>query len=217
MHCQVLRSSAEWSHGIPTEHSIQNAYIEQIQNSEHFIYIENQFFITCNVDDPEYKIKNLVGKALVERIIRAHEENKPFQVIVAMPLIPAFPAELSTKDAESARLIMAWQYDSICRGGKSIYDLLRKENIDPRQYINFYSLRTHGKIQSCTDPLRSYVTELLYIHTKLMIVDDRSVIIGSANLNDRSQCGNRDSEIAMLIQDSNMINSTMNGQHVTVF
>ncbi|KAJ3271230.1 hypothetical protein HDV01_006963 [Terramyces sp. JEL0728] len=216
MHCQVLRSSSEWSHGIPTERSIQNAYIEQISNSEHFIYIENQFFITCNTDDPDYKIKNLIGKALVERIIRAHNENTPFQVIVSMPLIPAFPAELSTKEAESARLIMAWQYDSISRGGKSIYDLLRQANIDPRQYINFYSLRTRGRIQSCTDALRSHVSELLYIHTKLMIVDDRSVIIGSANLNDRSQCGSRDSEIAMLIQDSTMINSTMNGQHYSV-
>ncbi|KAJ2843520.1 hypothetical protein IWW36_005536, partial [Coemansia brasiliensis] len=41
------------------------------------------------------------------------------------------------------------------------------------------------------------VTELVYVHCKLMIVDDRYVIMGSANINDRSMCGNRDSEIAM--------------------
>lgn len=39
----------------------------------------------------------------------------------------------------------------------------------------------------------------VYIHSKLMIVDDRIVIIGSANLNDRSLYGDRDSEIAMMI------------------
>lgn len=39
------------------------------------------------------------------------------------------------------------------------------------------------------------LTELIYIHCKLMIVDDRFVIIGSANINDRSQAGNRDSEV----------------------
>lgn len=39
------------------------------------------------------------------------------------------------------------------------------------------------------------VSELIYIHCKLMIVDDNAVIIGSANINDRSQTGNRDSEV----------------------
>jgi len=34
-----------------------------------------------------------------------------------------------------------------------------------------------------------------------MIVDDLYVIIGSANLNDRSMNGDRDSEIACLVED----------------
>lgn len=33
----------------------------------------------------------------------------------------------------------------------------------------------------------------------MMIVDDKYVIIGSANINDRSMKGNRDSEIAVRI------------------
>lgn len=37
------------------------------------------------------------------------------------------------------------------------------------------------------------VTELIYVHSKLMIVDDEKVLIGSANINDRSLLGNRDS------------------------
>ena len=48
------------------------------------------------------------------------------------------------------------------------------------------------------------VTEMVYIHSKLMIVDDRRMIIGSANINDRSQLGKRDSEIALLIEDSKL-------------
>lgn len=43
------------------------------------------------------------------------------------------------------------------------------------------------------------VTELIYVHSKLMIIDDSKVIIGSANINDRSLLGSRDSEIAILI------------------
>ena len=41
--------------------------------------------------------------------------------------------------------------------------------------------------------------------------------MGSSNLNDRSQCGDRDSEIALLVEDKDMIPSQMNGQYVSVF
>lgn len=37
--------------------------------------------------------------------------------------------------------------------------------------------------------------------------------MGSANLNDRSQCGNRDSEIAVMVEDQDMIPSQMNGEY----
>ncbi len=40
-----------------------------------------------------------------------------------------------------------------------------------------------------------------------MIVDDRLVIIGSANINERSQRGDRDSETAAVIRDTDMIDS----------
>ncbi len=37
------------------------------------------------------------------------------------------------------------------------------------------------------------VTEMVYLHSKIMIIDDEIVICGSANINDRSMVGNRDS------------------------
>lgn len=58
----------------------------------------------------------------------------------------------------------------------------------------------------------AFVSEELYIHTKLLIADDRLVICGSANLNDRSQLGTHDSEIAVVIEDGPMVSSTMNGK-----
>jgi len=45
-----------------------------------------------------------------------------------------------------------------------------------------------------------------------MIVDDRRVICGSANLNDRSMLGDRDSEIAIVIEDDDTLETTMNGK-----
>lgn len=38
---------------------------------------------------------------------------------------------------------------------------------------------------------------MIYVHAKGMIVDDEYVILGSANINQRSLDGSRDTEIAM--------------------
>ena len=44
---QICRSAGPWSLGATTsERSVQNAYLKAIQLSEHFVYIENQFFIS---------------------------------------------------------------------------------------------------------------------------------------------------------------------------
>ena len=45
-----------------------------------------------------------------------------------------------------------------------------------------------------------------------MIADDRIVICGSANLNDRSQLGDHDSEIAIIVHDPTPVDSYMNGR-----
>lgn len=56
------------------------------------------------------------------------------------------------------------------------------------------------------------VTELIYIHSKLIIADDRRCLIGSANINDRSQVGDRDSEVCVIFEDTQFTPSTMNNQ-----
>jgi phospholipase D1/2 len=64
-------------------------------------------------------------------------------------------------------------------------------------------------------PIDTFVSEELYIHSKVLIADDRIVICGSANLNDRSQLGTHDSEIAVVIEDQDPIKTTMNGRPFT--
>lgn len=49
-----------------------------------------------------------------------------------------------------------------------------------------------------------------------MIVDDKIVIIGSANINDRSMLGKRDSEVAVIIQDEAFVDGKMNGESFPV-
>lgn len=58
----------------------------------------------------------------------------------------------------------------------------------------------------------NFVQEELYIHAKLLIVDDRIVICGSSNINDRSQLGYHDSELSIVMEDRNLIESKMDSQ-----
>ncbi|KAI5954529.1 SPO14 [Candida jiufengensis] len=205
---QLLRSSGNWSLGLQRhEQSIQNAYLSLIENSEHFIYIENQFFVTsCEIDNTE--IKNRIGDALVDRIIRAHREGKKWKAIIVIPLMPGFEAQVDQAEGSSVRVIMRCQYMSISIGDTSIFAKLRRKGIEPDDYIQFFSLRKWGRI----GPQRTLVTEQLYIHAKCMIADDRNVIIGSANINERSMRGVRDSEVAAIIRDTETVDSTMDGK-----
>lgn len=191
--CQVVRSAANWSLGLRAdkeylENSIQVAYVELIKNARYFIYIENQFFISSTAGDP---VTNEIVHALAFRIEKAHLMGQDFKVIVFLPLLPGFEGEVEDPQSTVLRIQLHWEYFTICRGGKSLIEELERRDIDPKKYITFYSLRQHGKMNGVP------VTEIIYIHSKLMIIDDDKVIMGSANINDRSMQGSRDSEIAV--------------------
>ncbi|KAJ4189680.1 hypothetical protein NW767_000314 [Fusarium falciforme] len=145
---QLTRSCSEWSSGHPVEHSIANAYTDAIRNARHFVYIENQFFITAT-DDKQRPVKNKIGAAIVDRIVRAFQEGQPFHVWVLMPAVPAFAGDLQAEEALGTRAIMEFQYNSISRGGYSIIEQLRKAGIrDPGRYIGFYNLRNYDRINT---------------------------------------------------------------------
>ncbi|KAE8233696.1 hypothetical protein CF326_g1260 [Tilletia indica] len=204
---QICRSAGPWSLGLnKVECSIQNAYLKAIQMSEHFVYIENQFFVTSTVVEGT-KIENRIGDALVSRIIKAHREGTPWRAVIVIPLIPGFPTAIDSADATSIRIIVQCQARSISRGQHSIFGRLRREGIDPEDYISFFSLRNWGKLRG-----GQLVTEQVYVHGKIMIVDDRLALIGSANINERSQTGSRDSELAVIIRDMELIDGKMAGQ-----
>ncbi|KAI9758626.1 MAG: Cyanate hydratase [Chaenotheca gracillima] len=300
--CQLVRSCTKWSNGTPTEHSIANAYIKIIEQSQHFVYIENQFFITAT-SDSQKPIRNKIGAAIVERIIRAARQGQKYKMIVVMPSVPAFAGDLKEDSALGTRAIMEFQYDSINRGGHSIMEEIARQGIDPMQYIRFYNLRNYDRINASSamaevearsgvnyddarrqhddmlgagfggrgegtgvqdraqgdqyqryqeaagsvgahqglgkgrwdsvsecymlggedirnvpwengdiNEIDAFVSEELYVHSKVLIADDQVVICGSANLNDRSQLGDHDSEIALIIEDPTSLDSSMNGR-----
>jgi phospholipase D1/2 len=84
---------------------------------------------------------------------------------------------------------MQWQYDTICRSENSLWQRLLTHTNDPGRYLQFFGLRNHGRFDHLSPP----TTEMIYLHSKLMIIDDEIVLCGSANINDRSLAGDRDS------------------------
>ncbi|KAF6719590.1 Phospholipase D1 [Oryzias melastigma] len=202
---QILRSASDWSAGIKYhEESIHNAYVDVIQQSQHFIYIENQFFISCADNKHVY---NKIGDAIAQRIIKAHSEGKKYRVYVVTPLLPGFEGDINTGGGSAIQAVMHFNYRTMNRGEHSIISQLKREMGD--QWINYFSitgLRTHAELEG------KLVTELIYVHSKMLIADDNTVIIGSANINDRSMLGKRDSEVAVIVEDKETVVSVMDGQ-----
>uniref|UniRef100_A0A8C9JKU3 phospholipase D n=1 Tax=Panthera tigris altaica TaxID=74533 RepID=A0A8C9JKU3_PANTA len=199
---QVLRSVDRWSAGT-VENSILNAYLHTIRESQHFLYIENQFFISCS---DGRTVLNKVGDEIVDRILKAHKQGQRFRVYVLLPLLPGFEGDITTGGGNSIQAILHFTYRTLCRGEYSILHRLKAAmGTAWRDYISICGLRTHGELGGHP------VSELIYIHSKMLIADDRTVIIGSANINDRSLLGKRDSELAVLIEDTEMEPSLMDG------
>ena len=212
---QVLRSASEWSAGLKkTENSILKGYYELISNAKHYIYIENQFFVSKAWTDEEKKqckhsisdiVKNEIAYYLRKRIEKAYLNKENFRVFIFVPLLPGFAGE--PEESSTLQIIVKHTYAGICKNyGLSLIEQLRKIMGNAwKNYLGFYSLRNHCLVNGVPK------TEIIYIHSKLMIVDDTKVLIGSANINDRSMLGVRDSEFAVIIKEKKqLINSRTN-------
>lgn len=142
--------------------------------------------------------KNHIVKCLANRIRRAHVNKQEFKVLVMMPLLPGFDGDIEDRKCAPLRAQVYNQFEAINRGENSLFKQLDDlENFNIFDYIFFFGLRGHASLKG------KPITEIIYIHSKLMIVDDKRAIIGSANINDRSLLGNRDSELAMVIEENN--------------
>jgi len=187
---QVVRSVGCWSAGTRTETSVHAAFCDLIQGSERFVYIENQFFVS-GMDGNE-TVGNRVVEALIRRVQRAHQKERPFHVMIVLPLLPAFEGVLAQNASSPVQFVMHWQYKTL----RALRQSLKDADIPMERYFSICGLRTHDVLKS------GPVTEQVYVHSKLMLVDDRVSLVGSANVNDRSLLGIRDSEVNVVLQDN---------------
>ncbi|XP_013141535.1 PREDICTED: phospholipase D2 [Papilio polytes] len=145
--CQVLRSASSWSCAFQepgtVEQSVHEAYVDTITRAQHYLYIENQFFITlCRTN---LNVRNQIGEALFNRIMRAVRSGETFRVFVVLPLLPGFEGEVGAPSGTSLHAVTHWNYQSICRSREAILSRLYEAGVsDPSQYITFHGLRTHA-------------------------------------------------------------------------
>jgi phospholipase D1/2 len=186
------------------EQSIQQAYRRGIDVAERFIYIENQYFIGSGEKWGYGDAKNDIPERLVKKILERRAAGAEFHVYIVMPMFPegkpvdsvlgflgSPPSELRACEWETIK----WM----------IFALSEKMGGDWEKYLSFYFLANWTNVPRTewvtkgerNDRMRKHQRYMIYVHTKLMIVDDRHVILGSCNLNDRGLTGNTDSEIAI--------------------
>ncbi|XP_042035647.1 phospholipase D delta-like isoform X2 [Salvia splendens] len=197
--------------------SIQMAYIQAIRSAQHFIYIENQYFLGSSYAWPDYRhagADNLIPMELALKIVSKIRAKEKFSVYVVIPMWPeGVPSSAAVQE------ILYWQAQTM----QMMYELIAKEiksanleNAHPTDYLNFYCLgnreeyqkkSSSGSSRGSSHPNEASTSTstgkvksgrfMIYVHAKGMIVDDEYVIIGSANINQRSMAGSRDTEIAM--------------------
>lgn len=171
------------SHKQSRTQEIHQAYIGAIQRAERFIYMENQFFIgnrlhKNKVDTVESS--NQVIAAIVNKIRDKIQKGEDFHFYCQLPFRP-------DSDLKSYGLILRKEWKTIEWVIKAVSDTAHLHGKSVRDYLTFYNLgrEVRGEYQ------------MKYTHSKLMIVDDRELILGSANCNERSMTGSRDSEVVL--------------------
>ncbi|KAK6125915.1 hypothetical protein DH2020_040344 [Rehmannia glutinosa] len=121
--------------------SIQTAYIQAIRSAQHFIYIENQYFLGSSYAWPSYKdagADHLIPMELAMKIASKIRANERFAVYVVVPMWP----EGNPKDNVTQEILF-WQGQTM----QMMYQVIAKEiksmqllDSHPLDYLNFYCL-----------------------------------------------------------------------------
>ncbi|XVF33424.1 hypothetical protein REPUB_Repub17cG0167800 [Reevesia pubescens] len=192
--------------------SIHTAYVKAIRAAQHFIYIENQYFIGSSYNWNSYKdlgANNLIPMEIALKIASKIKANERFAAYIVVPMWPE-----GVPTGAATQRILFWQHKTMQMMYETIYRALVEAGLEgafsPQDFLNFFCLgnREADGFQSSglESPSAANTPQalsqksgrfMIYVHSKGMIVDDEYVILGSANINQRSMEGTRDTEIAM--------------------
>eukprot|EP01061_Rhynchopus_euleeides_P020187 TRINITY_DN3291_c6_g1_i1.p1 TRINITY_DN3291_c6_g1~~TRINITY_DN3291_c6_g1_i1.p1 ORF type:complete len:635 (+),score=207.52 TRINITY_DN3291_c6_g1_i1:914-2818(+) len=182
----LYRSMGEWSGNRTNDKGIETAYLDLIRNATDYIYLENQYFISSVYGS---EVSNKIAQALVDKIIEAHQDNRQFRCL--MMIQPH--GEGDPVADQFIRSIIYFQNQTLLRMQQALLQTLGSKEVLER-YLMVGYIQQHGRTAE-----GQAVFSPIYIHSKFIVADDMRFIVGSANINDRSFNGDRDSELAVLV------------------
>lgn len=193
--------------------SIHTAYVKAIRAAQHFIYIENQYFIGSSFNWSAHKdlgANNLIPMEIALKIADKIRANERFAAYIVVPMWPE-----GVPTGAATQRILFWQHKTMQMMYETVYKALVEAGLEdafsPQDYLNFFCLGNREAMDNFDNSAsgspsgpntpqmlsRKSRRFMIYVHSKGMIVDDEYVILGSANINQRSMEGTRDTEIAM--------------------
>jgi len=193
------------------EDSIARGYIKAIRAAQNFIYIENQYFLGSAyawAKDNQINCHHTIPAEISEKIVDKILAGESFCAYIVIPLHPeGDPATAAIQE------ILAWQRRTMAMMYRRITEALRDTNNPghPQDYLLFLCPINKEDAEDIPDDLeappggskaetlRQSRRFMIYVHSKLIIVDDSFAILGSANINQRSLAGSRDTEIAVSV------------------
>lgn len=150
---------------------ISDGYIQAIGLAEKFIYIENQYL----------RDKGMAN-ALVKRFQDLKAKKPPVNLNVVI-LLPGIAEEVILAQAGGG------QPDPLTMQGVNLqHDIIDQLQKAFGPNLGVFSPMATGRTLSITDPKTKKTTtvkKVIYVHTKLMIIDDVFATLGSANANPR--------------------------------
>jgi len=206
-----VRSLGEWSGGLTfSESSYYEAWIEVINSAQNFIFMEQQYFISST---GESSARNKIAEAILKRVEVAIQEDRSFRIYIVVPIEVGAPAtnyytrktliqDAYTADADASFSDDTHDDTNLCLMSR-IAGLLRRvdprsrwHGVSPESVLSVCTLTSIGKSAS-----GRWDVGHVFVHSKVLVVDDRVAILGSANLNDRSLVGYSDSELGAVLWD----------------
>lgn len=160
---------------------IHQAMIEVITQAKNYIFIATQYFI--GYYEGHEDSSNRISLALIDRIQKAHVSSEDFHVYFTITALPGGGDSGVVVDSVTRQQWKTMRY--------LINQLNEKTDNQAEKYITFMELGRYN------GPSNKYFQ--IYVHSKFIFTKDE-IVIGSANLNERSLTKNRDSECCIRIQ-----------------
>ncbi|KAD5316780.1 hypothetical protein E3N88_16726 [Mikania micrantha] len=140
--------------------SIHTAYVRAIRTAQHFIYIENQYFLGSSYNWATHKslgANNLIPMEIALKIANKIRANERFAVYIVIPMWPeGNPTNSATQQ------ILLWQHNTMNMMYEVIYKALQETGLEneyePQDYLNFFCLGTRESSQGIPPNLNGKIS-----------------------------------------------------------